>query len=330
MLRAVSPRARDEPQFTGDRCRSDVKVRLAAVAARQYGRVRYDQIRAAGVSERTLGRWTDAGYLHPELPRVYAVGHAGRSTESDLAAALLYAGPGAMLSHATAIWWLELLKFSPATIHVSTPRRVKSRGNIVAHGGRTLERSWQNGFPVTTVSQALLDFAAIAPPDRLRLALANADYHGLLDLDQIEQLTGRGINGSAALRAALKIHQPQLARTRSELERRLLALCEAHGFPIPCFNVRIEGWLVDAMWPQQKVIVELDGLPGHRTRGQLERDHQRYLELRRAGYLVLRYTWRQLEQTPQAVASELAELVQLTGQLRAQAQHGLRVQLGDA
>jgi len=42
-------------------------------------------------------------YLHPELLRVYAVGHRAPSVEADVTAAVLYAGPGAMLSHAAAL-----------------------------------------------------------------------------------------------------------------------------------------------------------------------------------------------------------------------------------
>jgi hypothetical protein len=73
---------------------------VAAVAGRQRGRIRYDQLKALRIGDATIRRWIDAGYLHPELPRVYAVGHRGRSAEADLAAALLYAGRGAMLSTA--------------------------------------------------------------------------------------------------------------------------------------------------------------------------------------------------------------------------------------
>ena len=116
---AVTP-PDEECQFTAEGWRSNAKLRVARVAAGQHGRVRYDQLLAAGVTDATVRRWRDAGYLHLVLPRVYAVGHPGSSTEADLAAALLYAGPGAMLSHATAAWWLGLLKYPPRQIILST------------------------------------------------------------------------------------------------------------------------------------------------------------------------------------------------------------------
>jgi very-short-patch-repair endonuclease len=320
----------DESQFTAEGWRSNAKVRVAAIAARQRGRLRWDQLRAAGVSETTIRRWRDDGYLHRELPRVYAVGHPGRTPESDLAAALLYAGPGAALSHGTAIWWLGLLSYPPReTIHVSTPRRVKSRSAIAVHGERDLARIWRHGLTVTTPSRALLDFAAANPrEDLLRLALANADYHGVLDLAALDELTGRGIAGSAALNQALEIHRPQLAYTRSDGERALLKLCERHHLPIPQFNVYLQGWLVDAVWPDARLVIEVDGVGGHRSPAQIRQDHRRDLELRRVGYRVLRYTLEQLTETPELVGEELS--VHLAGELGAQPQNGLGVQLGHA
>ncbi len=139
----------------------------------------------------------------------------------------------------------------------------------------------------------------------LRLALANADYNDLLDITELRRLAGRGIAGSAALNSALQIHLPELARTRSELERLFLAFCQEHGLPMPQMNVYVEGHLVDAYWSQQRVIVEVDGYRGHRTKAQLHSDHQRDLHLRAAGYVVLRYTWRQIVHEADAVARDL-------------------------
>jgi very-short-patch-repair endonuclease len=184
---------------------------------------------------------------------------------------------------------------------------VRDIKNIHVRRERHLPRLTHNGLPTTTASQALLDFAAATDqPNLLRLALANADYHDLLDITELQRLTGRGIPGSAALKTALKIHLPELAQTRSDLEVLFLTFCQKHRLPIPQTNVYVEGHLVDALWPDQKVIVEVDGLKGHRTRAQLESDHDRDLHLRAAGYIVLRYTRRQLEAHATQVAADLA------------------------
>jgi hypothetical protein len=281
----------------------NAKARVAALAGRQFGRVRGDQL---GVGRTTIARWVADGYLHREFPGVYAVGHAASTTESKLAAAVLYAGHGAMLSHGTAAWWWGLLNHPPPLIHVSTPTRRKSRDRIRVHDRRQLARVRRNGLPVTTVDQTLLDFAVDAERGLLRFALANADYHGLLWLPALQMICRSGVPGSARLNSALAVHRPELAHTRSEIERLLVELCERHDLPLPTLNVYRHGWLVDATWDEQRLIVELDGHKGHRTKAQLESDHQRDLELRAAGYTILRYTWRQLTETPDAVALDIA------------------------
>lgn len=210
-----------------------------------------------------------------------------------------------MLSHATAAWWLGLLKYPPQKILVSTPRRVANRTNIVIHGRRKLERIWHRGLPVTTPSQTILDYAATGSEDLLRFVLANADFSDILDVGELSRMTGQGIAGTTALKAALRIHLPELARARSRGERSWLMFCQSHGLPIPQINIYVQGWLVDAFWPDAKLVVEIDGPGGHRTPAQLYADHQRDLELRAAGYVVLRYTERQLVETPAAVAADI-------------------------
>lgn len=305
----VRPSHFHEWRFTPDVRDSGARVRVGALATAQFGRVRWDQVLGAGVSRTTIRRWVDDGYLRPVLPRVYAVGHAAPSAEADHAAALLYAGPGAGLSHASVLWWWHLLDHPADPIQVSTPRRVGSRPGIEVHGRRQLVHVRVRGFPVTTVAQALLDFASVAPPGRLSYVLAAAEYRGLLHLRELDALMGRGVAGSAALRAALAVHRPQLAHTRSAFERRLVALVERHALPMPRFNVHVGGHLVDALWPKAKLIVELDGYANHRSPAQLRRDHQRDLELRAEGYVVVRYAWDQLESDPAAVAADIRRLL---------------------
>ena len=191
------------------------KVRGRTVAERQAGRVSTAQLTALGVESVVITRWVGAGYLAPVLPRVYAVGHRAPSLEAELWAAVLYAGPGAMLSHATALWWHGLLDHRPWPIQVSAPRRCRSLRGIRVYGRRSCRRFFHKGLPTTSLGQAVLDFAATAPHERLRHVLAVADHRKVLDLAALRAVAGGGRVGSTSLRSALERHEPKLGHTRS-------------------------------------------------------------------------------------------------------------------
>src|ERR1700761_8618706 len=87
----------------------NAKLLLARLARTQFGLASRAQMIVAGIHPSAITRWMAVGYLHRVLPRVYAVGHTAPRVEAELSAALLYAGKGAMLSHATAAWWLGLI-----------------------------------------------------------------------------------------------------------------------------------------------------------------------------------------------------------------------------
>jgi hypothetical protein len=282
---------------------------VSVLASRQFGRISARQLRQIGVGKATIGRWVAASFLHRVLPGVYAVGHRSRSVAGDLAAALLYAGPGAMLSHATAVWWYGLLENMPTCTHISTPRRCRSLHGVNVHGERTLERAWRNGLPVVPPAQALLEFASMASLQSTRHVLASAEYHELLDLEALAATTRRGRKGSARLNQALKIHEPRLARTRSRLERAFLALCERYRIPLPEVNEYAAGLLVDAYWPEHGFVVELDGNRNHSTRAQIERDRRRELRLRQAGLAHARYTEDQIKTEPHTVAEDVKRAI---------------------
>jgi len=281
------------------------KVRVARLADRQAGLVSAIQLVALGVDTRESSRWVGHGYLLPRLPRVYAVGHRAASVAADLWAAVLYAGPGAMLSHATALWWHGLLDHRPWPLQVTTSRRCRSLRGIRVYGRRACERILHEGLPTTSLEQALLDYAAVAPLERLRHALAVADYRKVLDIAAVRATAGNGRPGSTELRKALARHEPKLAHTRSPLERLFLPLCERAGIPMPDVNVWIAGVLVDAVWRQQKLVVELDGRENHSSWGQIQDDRSKELRLRAAAFEVIRYGTRQLEEEAPAVEAEL-------------------------
>ena len=281
------------------------EVGVLQLAERQWGVITRGQLTRSGLSAASISRWLRGGRLQRIHPRVYAVGHRALSTEGVLAAALLYAGPGAALSHASAAHWWGILPSLPRTVYACSPARRRSVPGVRVHGGQHLERALHRHLPVTTVARTLLDLASTSSFDVLRRAVAEADYLRLLDLDTIDAVLGRGRPGSRALRKALDHHRPQYARTSSQLEDRLLDLCISHAIHMPEVNVEVAGFRVDALWRRQWVIAEVDGRRAHGTPARMDRDRRRDLALRVAGYLVVRYTWRQVTAEPELVAADL-------------------------
>jgi very-short-patch-repair endonuclease len=294
-----------------------VRQNVMRMADLQWGRISSRQLQDLGASRARITRWRESGYIRQVLPHVYAVGHVAQSVEADLTSAILYAGRGAMLSHASALWWHELLEARPTLIQVSTPRKCSSQPGIRVHSRRTVELAHHRRLPTTTVSQALLDFSATAPVDSVVGVLAEADYRRVLNHRELTAIYGRGRPGSATLKQALGQHTPELARTKSKLERAFHALCRRGHIPAYEVNYRLCGITVDAFWPDLGVVVELDGVQGHATPAQIRRDHRRDLTLRAAGYVVVRYSYDQVMYEADAVLADLRTVLELAARRRA-------------
>jgi very-short-patch-repair endonuclease len=93
------------------------------------------------------------------------------------------------------------------------------------------------------------------------------------------------------------------------LESRLLALCRRHRLPKPEVNARLDQFVADFLWPEQRLYVEADGWESHRTRSAFEADRARDARLKVLGYEVLRFTWRQITSDPGRVARTIRALL---------------------
>lgn len=94
--------------------------------------------------------------------------------------------------------------------------------------------------------------------------------------------------------------------TRSEAERRFLALIRAARLPTPRTNVRVGRHEVDFVWPAERLIVEVDGFRYHGSRHAFERDRARDTDLAALGYTVVRVTWRQITEESHALIARIA------------------------
>lgn len=282
---------------------------IAELAGQQHGVVARRQLLAFGLGPGAIEHRIANGRLHRVHYGVYAVGYRSLTPHGRWLAAVLAAGPGAVLSHrsAAALWGLR-----PAAgrrIDVTVRRRGRrDRPGIAVHVTRELrdrDRAQRVSIPVTSVARTLLDLAGVIPERQLSRAFEEADRADLLDLDAIEDicLRGRGRRGLGALLRLLADQTGPTPATRSELERVFLDLCDDHRLPRPRINALVAGFEVDALWPCQRLIVELDGYAFHRTRAAFERDRDRDAGLLLAGYRVLRFTHRRLEQDSSATAA---------------------------
>ena len=232
-------------------------------------------------------------------------------------AAVLACGPDSVLSHrsASALWGIR--NPSDWAIEVTIQTKCRSRGGIQRHFARLPpdELTARDGIPVTTVPRTIFDLAAVLPSAAVESALRQSEYLRLHDRLSLPVLLERypRHRGSRALRASLARRAEASGRTRSPLEERFLSFLDRHRLPRPQLNAWIEvggrRFQVDCFWSEQRQIVELDGWQGHGTRSAFREDRARDRTLRAAGYSVTRLTWAQLDDEPEAIATDFRKLL---------------------
>jgi very-short-patch-repair endonuclease len=116
-----------------------------------------------------------------------------------------------------------------------------------------------------------------------------------------------------ALRTALADGPLRSSLTRSELERRFLALVERAGLPRPRINewLDVGGELIqaDCVWPAERLIVEVDSRAWHGTGQAFDRDRRRDRRCLAAGWRVMRVTERALMAERRELEAELRALL---------------------
>jgi very-short-patch-repair endonuclease len=270
---------------------SGPEAQIARLAEREQGVLATEELLACDLSPSGISRRVRASRLHRLHPGVYAVGHTALSREARLLAAVKACGKGAALSHQRAAELWDLSPRCPGPTHVTVPvaRNPARDRRITVHRSRTLTQAdvtRREGIPVTTVSRTLLD---------LKRALSRELWEAAVD-----RARSRGMDVSGIV---------DEAPTRSALERKLLRLCRRHRIPEPRVNVPVGAFLVDFLWAESRLIVEVDGYEYHRGRKSFEADRARDAELTRKGYRVLRFTYRQVTQDPARVARALWDLL---------------------
>jgi very-short-patch-repair endonuclease len=288
---------------------------LARMAGTQHGVITRAQLAQVGIRGSAVSYRVKIGRLHRLHRGVYAVGHTRLSFEGRCLAAVLACStsrarsgvpgaasdgqPPAVLSHgsAAALWGMTPAPSGPIDVTVPGDAGREMRAGIRIHRSVTLSekvRTSRLRIPVTRPARTLRDLRRVVPPGVHQRAVRRA-----VDLRLIRE---EDLGATSDL-------------TRSELERMFLRLCRRRRLPIPEVNVRIAGYEVDFLWRDSFLIAETDGFRHHRSRAAFEADRARDAHLQSLGFRVLRFTHRQVRESPERVARSLRGLLG-SGQLR--------------
>jgi hypothetical protein len=238
--------------------RYGIERAIRAVARLQHGVITRAQLLAIGLTANGISSRVKRGQLRVLHLGVYLVGPV-KATRADQIAAVLAAGDGSCLGHESAAH-IYGLPAKPDTIHVIAPRLVRRPG-IAVHRTRIEadEIADYDGVPTTTPTRTILDLAAKLPSDALEHLLAQAYAANLTSRHKLLKIIARypGRPGTPALQELLDARP---ALTRSPPERRLLGLIRRAKLPEPRTNARLHGWEVDFLWPERRLVVEVDAL----------------------------------------------------------------------
>jgi hypothetical protein len=283
---------------------------LLELATRQHGVISTRQLADLGYTRSSASKAHGVGRLMRIHRGVYAVGHTDLRWEGWCMAAVLANGP-AVASHTAAAWLWDISRFRPDRFHLTVPTKRRQKREFAVHFAALQPEDLHvlNEIPVTALARTKLDLAATSRPWQLERAFERSEELQLLDLAALDGVLVRYPlhPGAGSLRGMLSIFRPDPAVTRSNLEKRFLALVRKWGFPVPATNYVVAGMELDAYWEAERFAVELDVFGTHGTHVAFERDRVRGEELLALGIEMIRITGPRLEREPQEVMRRLGE-----------------------
>ncbi len=263
-------------------------------------------------------RLRPGGPWHGVLPGVYLAATGTPTVGQEHMAALLYAGPGSVITGPAALRSQRLRGGPSKLVDVLIPAARRRRDAAFVRLHRTIRMPggiWTFG-PLRYAAPARAVADAVRGLDSLRevrAVVADAVQQGRCEVRELAAELAAGPNiGSALFRAALGDVADGI---RSAAEADLKDLLARSGLPMPLFNPEVYAGDTfvarpDAWWPELGIAVEVDSRQWHLS----PEDHERTLErqTRYGKYLivVLRFTPRQIRTQPEEVLAKIRDAVE--------------------
>ena len=304
--------------------RNQVDERIAERAHEQLGLFTEDDLRAAGGCWRLKQRRIASGVWEQRSPRVLAMTAHPRSWLQHVMQGVLDAGPRALASGITGAAVLEVPTFGR---HAGRPQVLIKRGGNHRPGLATLhETFWlpdshrrvHRQIPVVSWDRLPFELAiARLPRQRVEWVVDHAlNERGLRHEDLAlsgSVLCRRGRPATPMIRSIIEERAPGYVPPASVLEAAFATLCAEFGLPKGARqkNAGGDAWIgrVDVAYARAKLLVELDSRRWHGARTAFESDRERTNELVKAGWRVIRITWRMIHDEPEKVAALVRALL---------------------
>jgi Transcriptional regulator, AbiEi antitoxin len=286
-----------------------VDLRIAAIADRQHGNITLTQLTALGLNRHQVAYRVKLGRLHRVHRGVYSVGRPPRTALERASAAVLACGPGATLSHLSALALWDLTRW-PLSMAVTASKEHRHRGIILHRSTKLLPRDFRrhNGIRATSPARTLLDCAPNMSQKALARAVNEALRRKLVRRSDLADVVERFRVHPGAHRLA-EFVETKGGPTRSGWEDDFPAFCRHFGLPEPVMAAKVAGWEVDALFPNEKVIVELDGWDFHSSRESFESDRERDASTLAAGHVTVRMTWERMHERAAREAARLQAIL---------------------
>jgi len=304
--------------FVGSRChalgmpRTSSPDGLGELLAQQSAVVSRGQLLALGMSDRAMQyRVRRGGPWQTLLPGVYLAASGIPSVSQKELAAMLYAGPGSLITGPMALLHHGIRSESAVDlidVLVPTGRQRRSTGFVRLHRTARMpaRTSSAGAVRLAPVSRAVADTARQLTEMRdVRAVVADAVQLGRCTVSQLAAEFGQGpVRGSAVPRSVLTEVADGI---RSTAEGDLRDLIRTARLPMPLFNPSLyDGDLFlgkpDGWWPDAGVAGEVDSRAWHLSPEDWDRTRRRHDLMGAAGIIVLHFSPRELRREPAKVA----------------------------
>lgn len=273
---------------------------------------------AAGLASRSFDRAASRGELVRMGRSIAALPGATIDATTRIAAAVLVASGPVMASHCSGghLWGAPIVGDRPVEL-ITTSRAPLRVAGAVVHRPRDLvdlRPSVRWGIPTTNPLRVLTDVGATdatAVPVVLESFLIDRYVTPAVVRAALDRHRGRGHRGIRALDEALDALVLGDKPPDSILEPAMARLFARHRLDGWRFHPRIAGIEVDFAFPDEGVVIEVDGWSFHTSPEVFERDRARDAHLVSLGWVVCRFSWKRVVGEGGKVAQQIRSARQM-------------------